>query len=79
MPRQFNSQRMKYRFKKEFQDSIIVLPLVKKQISNDTLQDSDVEFIKQKYPHLLHNFEEVPAPAKRKTTTKKTSQKTTEK
>jgi disulfide oxidoreductase YuzD len=50
----------KYRFKKEFEDSIITLRGRSRPITKSTLQDSDVEMIRKKVPQYLFNFELVP-------------------
>ena len=50
----------KFRFKKQFEDSEIIIPIYHKKINKDTLQDEDVEFLATKFPNKFdHNFEEV--------------------
>ena len=52
----------KFRFKKQFEDSEIIVPIYHKKINKDTLQDEDVEFLSTKFPGKFdHNFEEVKA------------------
>ncbi len=50
----------KYKFKKQFEDAKISIPVIGKTITKDNLTDNDVELLRAKFEGRFdHNFEEV--------------------
>lgn len=49
-----------FRFKKEYEDSKISVPLLSKTITKENLIDADVELLEEKFPgKYIHNFERI--------------------
>lgn len=48
----------KYRFKKQFSDARITIPVIRKTIDKDNATDADIDYLLNKWPGVYdHNFE----------------------
>ena len=49
-----------FRFKKQYENAKISVPILSKTITKENLTDQDVEFLQKKFPDkYIHNFERI--------------------